>query len=243
MWTMRCRAPGRLPWKSLATFPPRVPSPTSSTELYSFCIKSRKVKTNRITGQSTTTGKVPLIKERFLYKQTGPPLCFREVLFMSSTSRWVFVDSHPIQRPAFSRGQIVLSLECCPQCTITSGSGNGPVISDKGSSAKGSVQSRTWAACCGNRLIRFIGSVLQNSPSAKCCRAVCALWERFLREGSLPGRAASRVAQFASSAANPCRIPRTHSSLDLYPLQRVDALLQLRRQRTHSAFNSGSSSC
>ena len=74
LWTMRCRAPGRLPWKSLATFPPRVPSPTSSTELYSFCIKSRKVKTNRITGQSTTTGKVPLIKERFLSKQTGPPL-------------------------------------------------------------------------------------------------------------------------------------------------------------------------
>jgi len=75
VWTMRCRAPGRLPWKSLVTFQPRVPSPTSSTELYSFCIKSRKVKTNRITGQSTTTGKVPLIKARFLSKQTGPPLC------------------------------------------------------------------------------------------------------------------------------------------------------------------------
>ena len=74
LWTMRCRAPGRLPWKSLATFPPRVPSPTSSTELYSFRIISWKVKTNRITGQSTATGKVPLIKERFLSKQTGPPL-------------------------------------------------------------------------------------------------------------------------------------------------------------------------
>ncbi|WP_287648639.1 hypothetical protein, partial [Accumulibacter sp.] len=46
----------------------------SSTELYSFRIISWKVKTNRITGQSTATGKVPLIKERFLSKQTGPPL-------------------------------------------------------------------------------------------------------------------------------------------------------------------------
>jgi hypothetical protein len=71
---MRCRAPGRLPWKSLATFLPRVPLPTSSTDLYSFCIKPRKVKTNRITGQSTTTRQVPLVKERFLSKQTGLPL-------------------------------------------------------------------------------------------------------------------------------------------------------------------------
>jgi hypothetical protein len=74
LWTMRCRAPGRLPWKSLATFPPHVPSPTSSTELYSVRIKSQKVKTNRITGQPTATGRAPLIKERFLSKQTGPPL-------------------------------------------------------------------------------------------------------------------------------------------------------------------------
>ncbi len=73
-WTMRCRAPGRLRWKSLATFPPHVPSPTSSTKLYSVRIKSQKVKTNRITGQPTATGQVPLIKERFLSKQTGPPL-------------------------------------------------------------------------------------------------------------------------------------------------------------------------
>jgi len=51
--------------------------PTSSTELYSFCIEFRKVKTNRITGQSTATGKVPLIKERFLSKQAEPPLLTR----------------------------------------------------------------------------------------------------------------------------------------------------------------------
>src|SRR5690606_27623281 len=31
LWTMACRPPGRLPWKSLTTFPPRSPSPTSST--------------------------------------------------------------------------------------------------------------------------------------------------------------------------------------------------------------------
>lgn len=74
LWTMRCRAPGRLPWKSLATLPPRVPSPTSSTELYSFCIKCRKVKTNRKFGQPTAIGKAPLNKPAFLSKQTGPPL-------------------------------------------------------------------------------------------------------------------------------------------------------------------------
>lgn len=61
LWTMRSRAPGRLPWKSLATFPPRVPSPTSSTEIYSFRIESGKVKTNRITGHPTETGRAPLI--------------------------------------------------------------------------------------------------------------------------------------------------------------------------------------
>jgi hypothetical protein len=71
---MRWRAPGRLPWKSLVTFPPHVPSPTSSTELYSVRIKSQKVKTNRITGQPTGTGRAPLIDELLLSKQTGPPL-------------------------------------------------------------------------------------------------------------------------------------------------------------------------
>lgn len=74
LWTMRWRAPGRLPWKSLVTFPPHVPSPTSSTELYSVRIKSQKVKTNRITGQPTGTGRAPLIDELLLSKQTGPPL-------------------------------------------------------------------------------------------------------------------------------------------------------------------------
>jgi hypothetical protein len=63
-----------LPWKSLATFPPHVPSPTSSTELYSVRIKSQKVKTNRITGQPTGTGRAPLIEEPLLSKQAGPPL-------------------------------------------------------------------------------------------------------------------------------------------------------------------------
>ena len=71
---MRYRAPGRLPWKSLTTFPPRLPSPTRPTELYSFRIKSRKVKTNRNTGHLTATGRAPLIQEHFLSKQTGPPL-------------------------------------------------------------------------------------------------------------------------------------------------------------------------
>ena len=73
LWTMRCRAPGRLPWKSLATFPPRVPSPTSSTELYSIWIESPKVKTTRDTGHLTTTGRAPLSKADFLSKQTAPP--------------------------------------------------------------------------------------------------------------------------------------------------------------------------
>jgi hypothetical protein len=73
---MRYRAPGCLPWKSLTTFPPRVLSPTSSTELYSFRIKFRKVKTYRNTGQSTATGRAPLIQEHFLSKQAGPPLPF-----------------------------------------------------------------------------------------------------------------------------------------------------------------------
>ncbi|WP_212761153.1 hypothetical protein, partial [Candidatus Accumulibacter phosphatis] len=62
------------PWKSLATFPPRVPSPTSSTELYSVRINSQKVKTKRNSGHLTTTGRAPLIKADFLSKQTGPPL-------------------------------------------------------------------------------------------------------------------------------------------------------------------------
>ena len=38
LWTMACRPPGRLPWKSLTTFPPRSPSPTSSTAHQSFFI-------------------------------------------------------------------------------------------------------------------------------------------------------------------------------------------------------------
>ena len=73
-WTVRWRAPGRLPWKTLATFPPRVPSPKSATERYSAGIKSQKVKTNRDTGRLTTTGRAPLVKADFLSKQTGPPV-------------------------------------------------------------------------------------------------------------------------------------------------------------------------
>jgi hypothetical protein len=65
---------GPLAVESLATFPPHLPSPTSSTELYSACIKFQKIKTNRITGQPTTTGRAPLILEHFLSKQTGTPL-------------------------------------------------------------------------------------------------------------------------------------------------------------------------
>ncbi|WP_374691402.1 hypothetical protein, partial [Accumulibacter sp.] len=53
---------------------PHVPSPTSSTELYSVQIKSQKVKTNRITGQPTGTGRAPLIEEHLLSKEAGPPL-------------------------------------------------------------------------------------------------------------------------------------------------------------------------
>lgn len=50
-------------------------SPTSSTELYSFRIKSTKVKTDRnTTGHLTTIGWAPLIKAAFLTKQTEPPL-------------------------------------------------------------------------------------------------------------------------------------------------------------------------
>ncbi|WP_374692177.1 hypothetical protein, partial [Accumulibacter sp.] len=49
---------------------------TSSTELYSVQIKSQKVKTNRITGQPTRTGRAPLIEEHLLSKQAGPPLLF-----------------------------------------------------------------------------------------------------------------------------------------------------------------------
>ena len=52
----------------------RAPSPKSSSELYSFRIKSRKVKTKRNTGHLTTTDRASLIKEDFLSKQTGPPL-------------------------------------------------------------------------------------------------------------------------------------------------------------------------
>ncbi|MBN8455682.1 hypothetical protein, partial [Accumulibacter sp.] len=44
--------------------------------LYSVRIKSQKVKTNRITGQPTGTGRAPLIDELLLSKQTGPPLSF-----------------------------------------------------------------------------------------------------------------------------------------------------------------------
>ena len=60
--------------QSLATFPPRVPSPTSSTELYSFRIKSWQVNTNRNNDQLTATGRAPLIQAHFLSKQAGPPL-------------------------------------------------------------------------------------------------------------------------------------------------------------------------
>ena len=74
LWTMRWRAPGRLPWKCLATFPACVPSPASSTELYSVWIKSQKVKTNRIPSQRTGTRRAPLIEEPLLPKQTVPPL-------------------------------------------------------------------------------------------------------------------------------------------------------------------------
>lgn len=55
------------------TGPSRVPSPTSSTKLYWFRIRSREVKTKRNTGFLTTTGRDPLIKEDFLSSQTGPP--------------------------------------------------------------------------------------------------------------------------------------------------------------------------
>ena len=73
-WAVRWRAPGRLPWKTLATFPPRVSSPTSATERYSAGIKSQKVKTNRDTGRLATTGSASLIKADSLSKETGPPL-------------------------------------------------------------------------------------------------------------------------------------------------------------------------
>jgi hypothetical protein len=39
--------------------------------LFSVRIKSQKVKTNRITGQPTGTGRAPLIDELLLSKQTG----------------------------------------------------------------------------------------------------------------------------------------------------------------------------
>ena len=101
---MPCRAPGRLPWKSLATFPPRVPSPTSSTELYSFRIISWKVKTNRITGQSTATGKVPLIKERFLSKQTGPPLSSDRLESRSGLTIWLELRWYPLILELYTAG-------------------------------------------------------------------------------------------------------------------------------------------
>ena len=68
------RAPGRLPWKSLTTFPPRSPSPTSSTELEPIFIEYENSKTSPEPGHQELTGKAPLIEPDSLSKQTGPPL-------------------------------------------------------------------------------------------------------------------------------------------------------------------------
>ena len=87
---MRRRAAGRLRWKSLATFPPRVPSPTSSTELYSIWIESPKVKTTRDTGHLTTTGRAPLIKADFPCKPTEP-LCRLSLETKNPMKTWAYL--------------------------------------------------------------------------------------------------------------------------------------------------------